>query len=97
MLVAQAGDGAPDPGRDELECRPLVVAGRRRREREVEHADGAEPVLDLELDPLGGRRPRRVAGVRAEALARVERQRGGARAEVLAQARQQVIEHLARR
>ncbi len=96
VLVAQAGDGAPDPGRDELERGPLVVAGRRRREREVEHADGAEPVLDLELDPLGRRRPRRVAGVRAEALARVERQRGGARPEVLAQARQQVIEHLAR-
>jgi hypothetical protein len=97
-LVAQARHRAADPRGDELVDEALVGRGRARAlERELERADRAEPVLDGELEPLGGGGPRGIARRGAVAAPAVEPQRRGAHAEVPAQALDQVLEHLVRR
>ncbi len=94
-LVAQAGDGAAQPGGDELQGHAVL---RRRRsaglEAQLEHAHRAEAFLHLELDPILRRGPRGVAGGGAEPLAGLQRQHGGAHAELLADPRQHVRDDL---
>ena len=69
-LVVQPRDRAADAGGDELERGALLRRQRHRLlEGEVEHADGAEAVLDLDLDPAGRGGPGGIAGRDAEALA----------------------------
>ena len=95
--MSQPRHGASEASGDELEYDALVV--RRRGTavgREHERADVAEAVLDVDLHPVAGGRPRGIARGGAEALARVERQDGGAHAELLADARHQALEHLVR-
>ena len=71
-------DRAPEPGGRQLERHPLVRGQRPGAlERQLERADRAEPVLDVELEPLRGGGPRGIARHGAEAVAAVERERRG--------------------